>query len=412
MRTTSRRLILSSAAGLALVVTTALTSGLAQAQKKYDDGATDTEIKIGHTNPNSGNLSFYGQNGKTIDAVFKMVNDQGGINGRKITFITYDDGYVPPKAVEMTRKLIEEDKVLFLFQTLGTATNSAIQYVNAKKVPHIFVSSGASKWGNPKEFPWTRGWQPDYVTEFAIYAKHMLTAIKDPKIGILWQNDDAGKDFAGGFKTGLGKENQKFIVGDVSYEVTDPTVDSQIIQLKNTGANVFVIGAGPKHAAQAIKKAAEIGWTRDATYLANVSISIGSVLKPAGLDNSQGLITAQFLKEVTDPQWEKSEDVVAFKAFMAKYMPNADIKDWNHTYGYAVTHSLLHVLRAAGDDLTRENIMRQAASLKGKEVPLALDGIKLNTSPTDFYPLQSLRLSQFKGEKWELFGDVISNESQ
>ncbi len=402
------------AAAIAMFGAAAMLPGAsAVAQKTYDEGATDTEIRIGHTNPYSGNLSSYGQIGKTIEAAFRKVNDDGGINGRKLTLVTYDDGFTPPRTLEMTRKLIEEDKVLFLFNTLGTAPNTAIhKYVNAKKVPHLFVSSGASKWGNPKEFPWTMGWQPDYITECAIYAKHMLANIKDPKVGVILLNDDAGKDFLNGFKKGLGKENEKLIVAVATHEATDPTVDSQIIQLASAGANVFFIATGPKHSAQSIKKAGELNWKRDATYLVNVSISIGSVLKPAGLDHSQGLITAQFLKEVTDPQWEKSPDVIAFKAFMAKYMPNADVKDWNHTYGYAVTTSLVHVLKAAGDTLTRENLIKQAASLKGLDVPLALDGIKLNTSSTDFYPLQSLQLSQFKGEKWELFGKLLSAESE
>lgn len=409
----TRRAFMRNAAGLSLGMAIVLSSSSVQAQKKYDEGATDTEIKIGHTNPYSGNLSSYGQIGKTIEAVFKKINDDGGINGRKLTLITYDDGFSPPRTLEMTRKLIEEDKVLFLFNTLGTAPNTAIhKYVNSKKVPHLFVSSGASKWGNPKEYPWTMGWQPDYITECAIYAKHMLETVKDPKVGIIMQNDDAGKDFVNGFRQGLGKENQKLIVQIASFEATDPNVDSQIIQLKSSGANVLFIAGGPKHSAQSIKKAGEIGWNRMATYLVNVSISIGAVLKPAGLDHSQGLITAQFLKEVTDPQWEKSPDSIAFKEFMTKYMPNADIKDWNHTYGYAVTYSLVHVLKAAGDNLTRDNIMKQAASLQGRDVPLALDGIKLNTSPTDFYPLQSLQLSRFKGEKWELFGDILSNEAR
>ena len=398
---------------LCIVVMAACATTQALAQKKYDEGVTDTEIKIVHTNPYSGNLSAYGQIGKTIEAMFKMVNDQGGINGRKITFITYDDGFTPPRTLEMSRKLIEEDKVLFLFNTLGTAPNTAIQkYVNSKKVPHLFVATGASKWGKPQEFPWTMGWQPDYATEFAIYAKHLLANVKDPKIGIISQNDDAGKDFTEGFKAGLGKANEKLIVQHSTHEATDPTVDSQIIQLKNSGANVFIIATGPKHSAQSIRKAAEIGWKPTATYITNVSVSIGSVLKPAGLDNSQGLITAQYLKETTDPQWAKSPDVVAFMAFMAKYMPNADLKDLNHAYGYSVTHTLLYVLKAAGDSLTRENVMKQAASMKGADVPLLLPGIKANTSPTDFYPLQAVQMSRFKGEKWELFGDIYSNESK
>jgi branched-chain amino acid transport system substrate-binding protein len=383
------------------------------AQKTYDEGASDTEIKIGNTNPYSGNFSSYGQIGKTIEAKFKEVNDKGGINGRKINFITYDDGFTPPKSLEMSRKLIEEDKVLLLFNTLGTAPNSAIQkYANTKKVPHLFVATGASKWGKPAEFPWTMGWQPDYVTEFAIYAKHILANVKDPKIAVLYLNDDAGKDFLEGFKSGLGKENEKLIVQASSHEGTDPTVDSQMIQLKNSGANVFVIGTGPKHAAQAIKKSGELAWKRDATYVGNVSASVGSVLKPAGLDNAQGLITAQYLKEVSDKQWEDSADIKAFKAFMGKYMPNADLSDANHAYGYSVTHLIVHVLKAAGDNLTRENVMKVAASLKGVDLPLLLPGIKVNTSPTDFYPIQAVQMSRFKGEKWELFGEILASESK
>jgi branched-chain amino acid transport system substrate-binding protein len=382
------------------------------AQKKYDDGATDTEIKVGHTNPYQGNLSSYGQIGKTIEAVFKMVNDNGGINGRKVNFVTYDDGYVPAKTLEMVRKLVEQDKVLLLFNTLGTPTNSAIhKYVNQKKIPHTFVASGASKWGNPKEYQWSMGWQPDYATEAGIYAKHILANVKDPKIAMIYQNDDSGRDYLDGFKAGLGPEHQAKLVKAVPYEATDPTVDSQIIQLKETGANVFFIMAGPKHAAQAIKKSAELGWKAE-RYITNVSVSIGSVLKPAGLDNSVGLLTAQYLKEVTDPQYAESADVKAFKAFMAKYMPNADIADQNHTYGYAVTMNLVAVLKQCKDDLTRENVMRQMANMKGIEVPLTLDGIKANTSPTDFFPLQSVKLAKFNGTKWETFGATLANESK
>ena len=402
-----RRVLLSAIAAIGLGAT-----GPAFAQKKYDDGASDTKSKIGNTNPQTPNWTAGPDFGKTIEAVFKRVNDTGGINGRKINFITYDDGFTPPKSLEMSRKLIEEDKVLFLFQTLGTAPNSAIQkYANTKKVPHLFVATGASKWGKPKDFPWTMGWQPDYQTEFAIYAKHILGTVKDPKIAILYLNDDAGKDFLEGFKAGLGKDKEKLIVQTASHEGTDPTVDSQMIQLKNSGANVFIIGTGPKHAAQAIKKSGELGWKRDATYVGNVSASVGSVLKPAGLDNSQGLITAQYLKEVSDKQWDNADDVKEFKAFMAKYMPNADLSDANHAYGYSVSHHMIHVLKAAGDTLTRENIMKVAAGMRGVEAPLLLPGIKANTSPTDFYPIQAVQMSRFKGEKWELFGDILASES-
>jgi branched-chain amino acid transport system substrate-binding protein len=384
----------------------------ASAQKKYDEGASDTEIKIGNTNPYSGNASAYGVIGRTIEAYFKMVNDQGGINGRKINFITYDDGYSPPKTVEMVRKLVEEDKVLFVFQTLGTPPNTAIhKYMNAKKVPHLFVATGASKWGNPKEFPWTMGWQPDYVTEAAIYAKHILANVKDPKIGVLMQNDDYGKDYFNGFKKGLGKDADKLIVQLSTYEVTDPTVDSQMIQLKNSGANVFFNITTPKFAAQAIKKAAEIGW-KPAHYLNNVSASIGAVIKPAGFEASQGIITAQYIKDATDPQWAKSPDKIEWEKFMDKYMPQGDKNSTFHVYAYAVSFGVTEVLKRAGDNLTRENIMKQAASFKGLDVPMLLPGIKVYTSPTDFYPIQAVQLSRLKGQVFELFGSVISNESE
>lgn len=387
-------------------------TGTASAQKTYDEGASDTEIKIGNTNPYSGNASTYGLIGKTIEATLKMVNDKGGINGRKINFVTYDDGYSPPKTVEMVRKLVEEDKVLFVFQTLGTPPNTAIhKYMNAKKVPHLFVATGASKWGQPKEFPWTMGWQPDYATEAAIYAKHILANVKDAKIGILMQNDDYGKDYLNGFKKGLGKDNEKLIVQLATYEVTDPTVDSQMIQLKNSGANVFFNITIPKFAAQAIKKAAEIGW-KPVHYLNNVSSSFASVLKPAGIEASQGIILALYRKDVTDPQWQGSPDVAAFKDFMAKYMPTSNASDDLHNYGYAVTHTLIEVLKRCGDNLTRENIMKQAASLQGFDNPLLLPGIKINTGAADFYPIQAVRLARVKGESFELFGDVLSSESE
>ena len=402
----TRRMVLAGSGALAL----ALAASPVSAQKKYDEGATDTEIKIGNTNPYSGNASSYGVIGKTIEAYFKMVNDKGGINGRKINFITYDDGYAPPKTVEMVRKLVEEDKVLFVFQTLGTPPNTAIhKYMNAKQVPHLFVATGASKWGNPKEFPWTMGFQPDYVTEAKIYAKHILANVKDAKIGVLMQNDDYGKDYFNGFKEGLGKDADK-IVQLATYESTDPTVDSQMIQLKNSGANVFFNITIPKYAAQAIRKAAEIGW-KPAHYLNNVSASIGSVMKPAGFENGQGIITASYLKDPTDPQYANDKDFLEWKAFMQKYNPNANVADVFTAYAYAVSSLLTVTLKQCGDDLTRANVMKQAASLKSVELPMVLPGVKANTSPTDFYPLQSVRLSRFEGEVFKLFGDVISAES-
>jgi branched-chain amino acid transport system substrate-binding protein len=398
-------------AGLgALAVTPVFAPAIAQ--KRYDDGASDSEIKIGNIMPYSGNASAYGVIGRTSEAVMKMVNDAGGLNGRKVNFITYDDGYSPPKAVEMVRKLVEEDKVLIVFNPLGTPSNTAIQrYLNQRKVPQLFVATGASKWGNPRQFPWTMGWQPDYVTEGAIYAKHILSTKPDAKIGVLMQNDDYGKDYYNGFLRGLGKENEKLIVHRATYEVTDPTVDSQMIALKNSGANVFFNITIPKFAAQAIKKAGEIGW-KPVHYLNNVSSSFATVFKPAGLEASQGIILALYRKDQADPQWKDAADIAAWREFMAKYMPSANIADDGHNYGYSVAHTLIEVLKKAGDNLTRENIMKQAASIQGFEAPMLLPGIKVSTSATDFYPLESVRLARVKGESFELFGDVIANESK
>jgi branched-chain amino acid transport system substrate-binding protein len=379
-------------------------------ERKYDDGASDTEIKIGNANPYSGPASAYGVIGKAIDAYWKMVNDQGGVNGRKVKFITMDDGYSPPKAVEVVRQLVEQEKVFAMFQTLGTPSNTAIQkYLNTKKVPQLFVATGASKWGKPKEFPWTMGWQPDYHTEAVIYAKHILATVKDPKVAVLMQNDDYGKDYYDGMRDGLGKDVGK-IVKHVTYEVTDPTVDSQIIQLKDSGANVFFNITTPKFAAQAIRKAADIGW-KPVHYLNNVSSSVAAVLKPAGFENSQGIVTAAYLKDPTDKQWDNSDDMKAWRVWMAKYNPSASLADGFNVYAYAASYTLHKTLEQCGNELTRANLMKQAANLKKLTVPLLLPGITVNTSPTDFYPIQSERLQRFQGETWELFGDVMSNES-
>ena len=390
-------------------------AGAARAQggaKKYDEGASDTEIRLGNTYPYSGNVSGYGVNGRTIEAVFKMVNDAGGVNGRKLTFFTYDDGYSPPRTVEMTRKLVEEDKVLLVFNPLGTAPNTAIyKYLNTKKIPHLFVASGASRWGHYKETPWSMGWSPNYLTEGGIFARHILATKPAARIGVLMQNDDSGKDYLEGFKKGLGTANEKMIVQLSTYESADPTVDSQLIQLKNSGADVFFNISTPKFAAQAIRKSVEIGW-KPVHYLPNIASSVGGVLKPAGYDNAQGIITAQYRKDVLDAQWADSADVKAFKAFMAKYMPQGDIKDDGHSYGYAVAHLMLEVLKRCGDDLTRANIMKQATSLKGFQIPLLIPGILANTSPTDYYPVQSEQLARFEGESWKLFGEIISFESE
>jgi branched-chain amino acid transport system substrate-binding protein len=392
---------------LALVVSlgmTGLVAGGATAQTVV--GVTPTEIKIGNTNPYSGNASAYGTIGKTLAAYFKKVNDEGGVNGRKINFISYDDAYSPPKTVEMVRKLVEQDQVAFVFQTLGTPPNTAIQkYLNQQKVPQLFVATGATKWNDPQNFPWTMGYQPNYQTEGRVYAAYTLKHVKDPKVGILYQNDDYGKDYLKGFEDGLG-ENKKLIVMKQTYEVTDPTIDSQIVNLKNSGANVFFNITTPKFAAQAIKKANEIGW-KPLHFLNNVSSSLGTVLKPAGLEASRDLITALYMKEVTDPQWKNDKGFTEWVAFMKKYYPEGALDDQANGYAYNVAILMTQVLKQAGNDLSRENLMKQAASLKNVELPLLLPGIKVNTSPTDFAPIEQEQLAKFDGEKWALFGETI-----
>ena len=386
------------------------TSSVALSQKKYDDGASDTEIKIGHTNPYSGPASSYGVIGKTIAAYWKSVNEAGGINGRKINFISLDDGYSPPKTVECIRQLVEQDKVLCTFNTLGTPCNTAIhKYMNQKKVPMLFVATGASKWGDPKNFPWTMGYQPDYHTEGVIYAKHILANIKDPKIGVLMQNDDYGKDYFNGFKEGLGTDAGR-IVKHVTYETTDPTVDSQVIQLKDSGANVFFDIAIPKFAAQSMRKAGEIGW-KPAIYLNNVSSSVASAMKPAGFENVQGVITAQYLMDPTDKQWDGNPDMKTWVEWMKKSNPGASLEDASNVFAYSVSSLMHETLKKCGDNLTRENLMRQAANHQKLKLPLLLPGITVNTSPTDYYPIQAVQLSRFKGETWDLFGDVMHAES-
>jgi branched-chain amino acid transport system substrate-binding protein len=385
-------------------------TGGAVAQKKYDDGASDSEIKIGHCGPYSGPASAYGVIGKSIEAYWKSVNDEGGINGRKIRFITLDDGYSPAKGVEVVRQLVEQEKVLALFQTLGTAVNTAIhKYMNQKKVPMLYIASGASKWGDYKAFPWTMGFQPDYHTEGVIYAKHALANVKDAKVAVLMQNDDYGKDYYAGFRDGLGKEAGR-IVKTVTYEVTDPSVDSQVIQLKDSGANVFFNVSAPKFAAQSIRKMADLGW-KPAHYLNNVSASVGSVMKPAGFDNAQDIVTAVYLKDPTDRKWVDDAEMKMWREWMTKYMPKASQGDANYIYAYAVSFLMHETLKECGDNLTRENVMKQAANFQKLRVPLLLPGITVNTSPTDYFPLQAVQLQRFKGESWELFGDIMSAES-
>lgn len=377
------------------------------AQKKYDTGASDTEIKIGQTMPYSGPASAYGQIGRAEMAYFQKINDEGGINGRKIKLLSVDDGYSPPKTVEMVRRLVEQDEVLFIYQSLGTASNSAIhKYLNGKKVPQLFVATGATKWGDPKEYPWTMGWQPNYQTEGKIYAKDILTNLPNAKVAVLYQNDDYGKDLLKGLKDGLGDKAAKLIVAEASYEVSDPTVDSQIVSLKGSGADVLVNITTPKFAALSIRKVYDIGW-KPVHYLNNVGASVGSVLAPAGLDKSVGLITVAYLKDAVDTQWANDPAMKDFVAFMAKYLPDGKLADSNNVYGYSNAQTLVQVLKQCGDDLTRANIMRQAANLKDLQLPLALPGIKINTSPTDFYPFESLQLQRFDGKQWVLYGKVI-----
>jgi ABC-type branched-subunit amino acid transport system substrate-binding protein len=406
MNKTNRRTFVAGASAAALLTG----KGVAFAQKKYDDGASDTEIKIGNTNPYSGPASSYGVIGKTIANYWKSVNEAGGINGRKINFISLDDGYNPSKTVECVRQLVEQDKVLCTFNTLGTPCNTAIhKYMNQKKVPMLFVATGASKWGNPKEFPWTMGYQPDYHTEGVIYAKHLLANIKDPKIAVLMQNDDYGKDYWIGFKEGLGKDADK-VVKHVTYETTDPTVDSQVIQLKDSGANVFFNIAIPKFAAQAMRKAGDLGW-KPAIYLNNVSSSVALAMKPAGFENVQGVLTAQYLMDPTDKQWDDNADMKAWVAWMNKSNPGGSLQDASNVFAYSVSYLMHKTLEKCGDNLTRENLMRQAANHQKLKVPLCLPGITVSTSPTDYYPIQAVQLARFKGETWELFGDVMHAES-
>ena len=403
---TSRRGFVGGASALALLCG----SRAAFAQKKYDNGASDTEIKLGHCGPYSGPASAYGVIGKGIEAYWKSVNDAGGVNGRKINFITLDDGYSPAKTVEVVRQLVEQDKVLCLFNTLGTPSNTAIQkYMNQKKVPQLYVATGASKWGRPKEFPWTMGYQPDYHTEAVIYAKHVQANIRDAKVGVLMQNDDFGKDYVDGFKEGLGKDAGNVIAKLVTYEVTDPTVESQIIQLKDSGANVFFNVATPKFAAQAIRKAADIGW-KPAQYMTNVSASVTSVMKPAGFDNGQGIITAAYLKDPTDKRWADDAEMKTWRAWMDKYMPGANQGDANYVYAYSVSFLMQQTLAKCGDALTHENVMKQAANFQKLRVPMLLPGITVSTSPTDYYPIQAVQLQRFKGETWDLFGEVMAAE--
>ena len=399
----SRRALIVAAAGAA-----GASVGLkASAAGKYGPGASDTQIKLGQTMPYSGPASAYGTIGKVETAYFKMINDGGGVNGRKIELISLDDGYSPPKTVEQVRKLVEQEEVLALFQTLGTPCNSAIhKYVNAKKVPHLFLATGATKWGDPKDFPWTMGFNLSYQSEGKIYAAYLLKNKPDAKIAILYQNDDFGKDVLKGVKDGLGDKASKMIVSEATYEVSDATVDSQILTLKGSGADTFINITTPKFGAQAIRKVFDSGW-KPLHIVNNVAASVGSVLTPAGLDKSVGLVTVEYYQDPTDPQWDNEPAMKEWRAFMAKYYPDGNTKDASNLYGYLAAQTMVQVIKQCGNDLTRENLMKQAASLKDFKLPLMLPGMAINTSATDFFPFEQAKLAKFSGTQWELFGEVI-----
>jgi len=400
--TASRRALI---AGVAAVATTLLLPTLAHAQKKYDTGAGDKEIKIGHIGPYSGPASAYGAIGKTIAAYIDKVNGEGGVNGRKIKLVSLDDAYNPAKTVEQARKLVEEEEVLLVFNPLGTASNSAIQkYMNAKKVPQLFVATGATKWGDPKNFPWTMGWQPTYTAEGKIYAQHILDTKPGAKIAVLMQNDDYGKDYFKGFEDGLGDKAKTMIVSKVTYEVTDPTVDSQLLTLKASGADTFFNITTPKFAAMVIKKNAEIGW-KPTHYLNNVSASVSAVMVPAGPDNGIGIITSAYAKDPNDPQWATDPATLEWQAFMKKFNSGVNIGDSNGVYGYTVAQTLIAMLKQCGDNLTRENVMKQSASLD-LILPMLIPGVNVKTGPDDFYPIEREQLAKFDGKAFVRFGKI------
>ena len=386
----------------------ALAGGLALAAGQYGPGASDTEIKIGNTMPYSGPASAYGTIGKAEAAYFTMVNEQGGINGRKINFISRDDGYSPPKTVEVVRKLVEEDQVLLVFNPLGTPPNTAIRgYLNDNKVPQLFVATGADKWNDPKNFPWTMGYQPSYRIEARIYGRYILKELPNAKIALLYQNDDFGKDYLIGLREGLGDKADKMLVATKTYETTDPTVDSQIVSLQGSGADVLVTAAIPKFAAQAIRKVYDIGW-KPTHIVSNVSSSVGAVMKPAGPEKAVGVISATYGKDPTDPQWQDAPDMKEWMAWMKKYYPAGNITDANNTYGYGVAYLMVAVLKACGDNLTRENVMKEAAKIHIQGGPLSLPGITISTSATDYAPIKQMQMMKFDGNTWNLFGEVIS----
>jgi branched-chain amino acid transport system substrate-binding protein len=393
----------------AATVAVALSASSAYAQKKYDTGASDTEIKIGQTMPFSGAYSVYASIGKTQAAYMKMINEQGGINGRKVNLIQYDDAYSPPKTVEQIRKLVESDEVLLTFQIIGTAANAAVQkYLNSKKVPQLFAATGASKFTDPKNFPWTMGYNPNYFVEGRIYGQYILKEHPNAKIGVLWQNDDLGKDYVNGLKAGLGDKAAKMIVAEASYEVSDPTIDSQVLKIKDAGADLFYSASTPKQAAQAIRKIHELNWKP--VHILDINASpVSATLKPAGLEASKGVISVNYGKDPADPTWKDDPGLKKYLAFMDKYYPEGDKLNTVNTYGYSTAQLLVQVLKQCGDNLTRENVMKQAASLKDVVLDLGLPGMKINTGPNDYRVNKQLQMMRFNGERWELFGPIMED---
>jgi branched-chain amino acid transport system substrate-binding protein len=399
----TRRTFLQSSAAAA-----ALAASASSARADNAPGVTDTEIKIGQTMPYSGPASAYGVIGKAGTAYFKMINEMGGVNGRKINLISLDDAYSPPKTVEQVRRLVEDEKVAFLFNTLGTAPNLAIrQYLNDNKIPQLFVATGASTFSDPKHFPWTMGWQPNYQTEARIFGQNILKTKPDAKIGVLYQNDGFGKDYLIGLKEGLGPDHAGMVIKEASYETSEPTVDSQVVTLQGSGADVFLIAATPKFAAQAIRKSSDLGWNA-VRYMTDVSQSISSVMKPAGLDKSKGVITAVYGKDSTDARWKDDPGYKQFAAFIEKYMTPNDLVDANAVYGFGTAATMVQVLKQCGSDLSRENVMKEAANLKELELPMLLPGMHINTSPDNFSPIRQMKLASFNGESWEQFGELLT----
>ncbi len=396
----TRRSFLQSSAAAAFA------ASASSARAENAPGVTDTEIKIGQTMPYSGPASAYGVIGRAETAYFKMINEQGGINGRKINLISLDDGYSPPRTVEQVRRLVEEEKVAFLFNTLGTPPNLAIRpYCNEHKIPQVFVATGAATFDDPKQYFWTMGYQPNYQTEAKIFAQHILKTKPDAKIAALYQNDDFGKDYLIGLKAGLGADHAGMLIKQASYEVSEPTVNSQVVTLQGSGADVFLIAATPKFAAQAIRKAYDIGW-KPVRYLTDVSQSVATVMKPAGLDKAKGVITAVYGKDPTDARWKDDPGFKEYSAFIDKYMTPKDLIDANAVYGFGAAQTMMQVLKQCGADLSRENVMKQAANLKNLELPMLLPGIKINTSPDDYRPINQEGLATFNGASWEQFGEL------